>query len=113
MAVRAGFGRTERLSETLDANDRKFGCLPYHYRHSTAETEDGGFLACTFWMMEARALLGQHDIAKADFDGFVAALDRDVGVYSKTLDPTNGSYLDNLPQGLTHLALIAALTEIE
>ena len=86
---------------------------PYHYRYSGAAAEEGCFpLACSFWMIEARALLGEREAARAHFDELVAALDRGVGVYSEMVDPVDGSYLGNLPQGLTHLALIQALTAL-
>ena len=112
LAVRFGFDGPDRLASTLDAIDRSLGAGPYHYRYSDAKDEEGCFLACSFWMIEARALLGQHDRAEAALDRLVAALDRGVGIYTEMADPTDGTYLGNLPQGLTHLALVMAITEL-
>ncbi|MGI4861074.1 MAG: glycoside hydrolase family 15 protein [Janthinobacterium lividum] len=112
LAVRFGFDSRERLRRTLDAIDRELGAGAFHYRYGGAQDEEGCFLACTFWMVEARALLGQTEQARAAFDRAVAGLDRGVGIYSEMVDPDSGAYLGNLPQGLTHLALIHALSAL-
>jgi GH15 family glucan-1,4-alpha-glucosidase len=113
LAVRFRFDGCDRLERTLDAIDRELGTGPFHYRYSGVEVEEGCFLACSFWMVEARALLGQKDRARADLKALVAALDRGVGIYSEMVDPRTGAYLGNLPQGLTHLAHIMAVEAIE
>lgn len=112
LAVRFGFQNKDRLASTLDAIDRELGAGAYHYRYSGADKEEGCFLACSFWVIEARALLGQRDAAEAALDRLLQALDRGVGVYSEMADPRDGRYLGNLPQGLTHLALVGAITEL-
>lgn len=108
LAVRFRFGNPERLAATCRAIDRELGRGPYHYRYTGAEAEEGCFLACTFWLVEARALLGETAEAQAAFEALVKALDRNSGTYSEMADPASGTYLGNLPQGLTHLALIQA-----
>ncbi len=108
LAVRFGFDGHERLERTLDAIDRELGCGPFHYRYCGMEQEEGCFLACTFWMVEARALLGQHDRAKAVFRAAMEALDGGVGIYSEMVSP-DGTFLGNMPQGLTHLAIVQAI----
>lgn len=108
LAVRFRFGNPERLAGTCRAIDRELGHGPYHYRYTGVDAEEGCFLACTFWLVEARALLGQQEEAQAAFEAVVAALDRNSGTYAEMADPVSGTYLGNLPQGLTHLALIQA-----
>lgn len=113
LAVRFGFDSRERLAKTLDAIDRHLGVEPYHYRLTATRGEEGCFLACSFWLAEARALLGQKAEANTRFEALVAGLGSE-GVYPEMIDPETGEWLGNLPQGLTHLAIVhcaAALDE--
>ncbi|MEJ2803614.1 glycoside hydrolase family 15 protein [Comamonadaceae bacterium PP-2] len=112
LAVRFRFDGHERLARTLDAIDRELGCAPLHYRYSDVAVEEHCFLACTFWMAEARALLGQKARAKRQFDEALAVLDGGMGVYAEMCDPATGDCWGNFPQGLTHLALIQAAATI-
>lgn len=105
LAVRFGFPNRDRLARTLDAIDDALGVGPWHYRLSTTRQEEGCFLACSFWMAEARALLGQKADAEAAFAALIDGLDSE-GVYPEMIDPETGEWLGNLPQGLTHLAIV-------
>lgn len=113
LAVPFGFDGHDRLERTLDAIDRELGAGAFHYRYTGAAREEGCFLACTFWMVEARAILGQRPRAAAAFDAAIAGLDRGVGVLAEMVDPRSGAFLGNMPQGLTHLALIQAVAALE
>ena len=108
LAARFGFGDAQRLRATCAAIDRELGRGPFHYRYSGVEAEEGCFLACTFWLVEARVLLGEAEAARPAFEAAVAALDRNSGTMSEMVDPETNAFLGNLPQGLTHLALVQA-----
>jgi GH15 family glucan-1,4-alpha-glucosidase len=108
LAVRFGFDGREKLEKTLAAIDRELGAGPLYYRYSGVEREEGCFLACTFWIAEAKALLGHREEAEAMFRTALDFIDRSSGVYAEMADPSTGAFLGNLPQGLTHLALIQA-----
>ncbi|MFM9428562.1 GH15 family glucan-1,4-alpha-glucosidase [Variovorax sp. GrIS 2.14] len=110
LAVRFGFDGRERLLQTLDAIDRELGAGPFHYRYSGMQEEEGCFLACSFWMVAARAQLGYHAEARARFDRLTAALSQGHGVLPEMVDPATGAFLGNLPQGLSHLAQVIALS---
>ncbi|WP_426254867.1 glycoside hydrolase family 15 protein [Sphingomonas sp. DC2300-3] len=110
LAVRFGFDGKERLRLTLDAIDRELGAGPFHYRYTGMPREEGCFLACSFWMVEARALLGQRDQARAMLDELTAALSHGHGILAEMVDPDTGAFLGNLPQGLSHLAHLMALS---
>ncbi|GGD99417.1 glycoside hydrolase family 15 [Aureimonas endophytica] len=106
LAVRFGFDGRDRLEKTIRAIDRELGAGPFHYRYGGVENDEGCFLACTFWVLEGLALLGHRDEAERRFAEVLAALDTGCGIYAEMVAPDSGTYLGNLPQGLTHLALI-------
>jgi GH15 family glucan-1,4-alpha-glucosidase len=108
LAVRFGFDGRDRLSSTLDAIREELGRGPLLYRYSGAEKEEGAFIACSFWLVEALAELGRQDEAEAVFTGTLRAVTGGVGVMSEMVDPDTGDHLGNTPQGLSHLALLHA-----
>jgi len=112
LAVRFGFDGRDRLRATLEAIDRELGKGPFHYRYSGAEKEEGCFLACSYWMVEAWAILGQAGEARQRLTGLDRALEHGAGVLSEMIDPATGAYLGNMPQGLSHLAHIMAMSTL-
>ncbi|MDF2640438.1 MAG: hypothetical protein K0R64_3422 [Novosphingobium lindaniclasticum] len=113
LAVRFRFDGQERLARTIAAIDRELAAGPLHYRYSGADQEEGCFLACSFWMVEAKAILGQRQAAESAFDELVRILSVGDGVYPEMMDPQSGEYLGNIPQGLTHLAAVHAIMTLE
>ncbi len=110
LAVRFGFDGADRLRLTLDAIDRKLGSGLFHYRYSGMQAKEGCFLACSFWLIEARAQLGDKQEANKRLAKLTQALNRGVGILSEMVDPHSGAFLGNLPQGLSHLAHIMTLS---
>jgi GH15 family glucan-1,4-alpha-glucosidase len=102
-----GFDRGDRLAGTVAAIDRELSDGPLVYRYSGMREEEGAFVACSFWMVSALAILGRKEEATARMKEAVA-LANDVGVLSEQVAP-GGRALGNLPQAFSHLALINAV----
>ena len=73
--------------------------------------EEGSFLACSFWYVEALARSGQVAEARLVFDKLVGYANH-VGLYAEELS-FSGRHLGNFPQVLTHLALISAASYLD
>ncbi|HVZ06440.1 glycoside hydrolase family 15 protein [Rhodopila sp.] len=67
--------------------------------------EEGTFLACSFWYVDALALIGRGNEARMIFERLLG-LCNDVGLLAEEYDPVARRQLGNFPQALSHLALI-------
>jgi GH15 family glucan-1,4-alpha-glucosidase len=103
----SGFDRGESMSTTIDALRRELGTGPHLFRYTGMAREEGAFVACAFWGVQALAHVGREQEAREWMEELLAA-GNDVGIWSEMVDPATGDFLGNLPQGLSHLALIEA-----
>lgn len=106
----SGFDRGERMSRTIDVLTERLGAGHLIYRYTGMDQEEHTFVASAFWRAGALACVGRHEEAVAAMDHMVARAN-DVGVYAEMISEHDGASWGNLPQALSHLAVIgAALT---
>jgi GH15 family glucan-1,4-alpha-glucosidase len=102
----------ERVVGTVEAIERELTRDGFVYRYSTAEGSvdglagrEGVFLPCSFWLVDALAMIGRLDDARELFERLLT-LANDLGLYSEEYDPIDKRQLGNFPQAFTHLALV-------
>ncbi|WP_153502559.1 glycoside hydrolase family 15 protein [Cumulibacter manganitolerans] len=74
--------------------------------------DESPFLACSFWLVSAYALIGRLDDAHALMSRLVG-LCNDVGLLSEEYDTKAQRQIGNFPQAFSHLALVVAAYAIE
>ena len=112
LAARTGFlsGDDERLLTTIDAIRAELSAEgPLLYRYSAARKEENAFVACTFWLIEALCYAGRVDEA-GELLKEALAYSNDLGLWSEEIDPARRALLGNFPIGISHLAVIGAIT---
>jgi GH15 family glucan-1,4-alpha-glucosidase len=68
------------------------------------------FTICSFWYVEALALMGELEQSIALFQ-HICGFANPAGLFSEDIDPISGALLGNFPQAYTHVGLInAAMT---
>jgi GH15 family glucan-1,4-alpha-glucosidase len=86
-------------------------------RYRTGETDDGlsgkegTFLICSFWLVSALAIIGEHQRAR-DLMERLLRVASPLGLFAEEFDADTGRHLGNFPQAFSHLALIEAASRI-
>ena len=100
-----------RVRGTVEAIECKLLVDGLVGRYDTTESGDGlssdegAFIACSFWLVDAYVLLGRTDDARRLFERLLT-LCNDVGLLSEEYEPTTKRMLGNFPQALSHIALV-------
>jgi len=103
-----------RVASTVRAVRAELEVAPGLLRRYLPERTDDGvggdeqaFLACSFWLADALARCGDVDESGRVLD-LLVGLANDVGLLAEQYDPATGRMAGNVPQALSHLALVRA-----
>ncbi|GIH70076.1 glycoside hydrolase family 15 protein [Sphaerimonospora thailandensis] len=102
-----------RVVGTIEAIERELLVDGFVLRYPVAEDNavdglpggEGAFLACSFWLAQARAMIGRKDEAIELFERLLE-LRNDVGLLAEEYDPGAERQLGNFPQAFSHIHLI-------
>ncbi|WP_449065456.1 glycoside hydrolase family 15 protein [Planomonospora algeriensis] len=102
-----------RVIGTIEAIERELMMDGFVLRYPVAKDNDvdglpggeGAFLACSFWLAEARAMVGRKEEAVELFERLLS-LRNDVGLLAEEYDPRYGRLVGNFPQAFSHVPLI-------
>lgn len=113
LAGRSGFcaGDDSRFVQTVDAIRAELADGPLVYRYTGSRDEENAFLACSFWLVDALVRTGRADEAMHVWKG-VTGHANDLGLLSEQFDPQSGGLRGNMPQALSHLALLVAACQL-
>ena len=91
-AIEAELGRDDVFVQRYDGDDGLPG-------------EEGAFVLCSCWLIDALALSGRVEAAQARFESLCSYLNP-LGLIAEELDPETGAHLGNYPQAFSHIGLI-------
>lgn len=105
--------RDERVVGTVDAIQRELQVDGLVLRYQTGQEhsadqlpgQEGAFLGCGFWLVDALHMLGRDDEALELFE-YLLSLRNDVGLLSEMYDPRYGRLVGNMPQAFSHMPLV-------
>jgi alpha,alpha-trehalase len=107
----------ERLRASVLAIDEELTENGFVLRYRTDETDDGlsgkegTFLICSFWLVSALAIIGEHQKAR-DLMERLLRIGSPLGLYAEEFETGTGRHLGNFPQAFSHLALLEAAARI-
>ena len=100
-----------RASSQVEAIRRELSVEGGLLRRYDVEDDFGpqmaAFTVCSFWMVEALALVGRKAEARKLFD-YLLSLDNGLGLFSEDILPAIGEQSGNFPQSYSHVGLINA-----
>jgi GH15 family glucan-1,4-alpha-glucosidase len=89
--------------------------LVLRYRTETADDglagEEGSFMICSFWLVQALVRIGERERAVAMFER-LASFASPLGLFAEEVDLATGAHLGNTPQAFSHLAFIGAALDL-
>ena len=119
MIPRVGFlpGDDPRVTATVEAIERELTQDGLVLRYRTSASDDGlpgnegVFLACSFWLVDALHAMGRQTDARVLFERLLE-LRNDVGLLSEEWDPATLRQLGNTPQAFSHFPLVVSALQL-
>ena len=102
-----------RVIGTIDAIEKHLMKDGFVQRYDTEKSPDGlppgegVFLACSFWLVACRYLMGRRQEAEELFDKLLG-LRNELGLLSEEWDTKANRMVGNFPQALSHIAMVHA-----
>jgi GH15 family glucan-1,4-alpha-glucosidase len=99
-----------RVLATIDVVQRDLTNGGHVHRYRSPDGlpgDEGAFLLCSFWLLDALTHAGRLDEAEALLERLLG-LANDVGLYAEMVDPATGEQLGNTPQAFTHMAVVTS-----
>ncbi len=97
-----------RLRATVEAVERQLRRGDFLLRYDRADDfglPETAFVVCTFWWVQALALIGERDRARAEFERLLARRNR-FGLLSEDIDPATGELWGNFPQTYSMVGIV-------
>ncbi len=89
--------------------------LVLRYKTDATDTgfsgKEGTFTICSFWLVQALALIGETARARALCEKLLSFAGP-LLLYAEEIDASTGQHLGNFPQAFTHLAMIEAMYQL-
>jgi len=108
--------KSHRMQSTLDRILERLGDGHLIKRYEGVDDglagEEGAFVLCCFWAVEALAVSGRIDEAVDRFHKLCGHMN-DVGLMAEEIDVRTGEALGNFPQAFSHVGLINAAAAID
>jgi len=86
--------------------------LVYRYEEDEFEGEEGGFVFCSFWLIECLSRMGRKQEAK-ELLNEVLSYSNDLMMFPEEICPQSGDYLGNYPQAFSHIGLINCILSLQ
>jgi GH15 family glucan-1,4-alpha-glucosidase len=104
--------QSRRVRGTIDAIQSELDAgAPLLFRYPPSNDglpgDEGAFVPCAFWLVQALAKTGRIADAFERFDDLLQ-LATPLGLYAEEMDPVTHEHLGNFPQALSHAALVQA-----
>lgn len=104
-------GTDPKMLSTLDATIEQLVshglCYCYKKQPSAGGAEEGTFVLCTFWLINALIHAGRLEEADKWFERMLSK-SSPLGLFAEEMAPDTGLHLGNFPQAFSHLGVINA-----